>query len=251
MRRFVYVSFKMGNTRSHSFDDTSVDLWWNTSATSEISAGATNDQNQDALKLNKSAMSTSTSEPTKQNSASEQRNNDKLDEFRQDLARKHEKRRQILAEKRKEMQDLRMELSQQKQENEKLRIALNKGAAAENRNNNAEDELFIEELKRENVEMKNKIMELRTELLRSETIGEKNNELRSSIAELQKELQSVNAEVVNFEKERMDYQTHVTALKDVVRVSKEMLKIRESQLNEVSVYLTVALFVVDLVRYII
>lgn len=222
----------MGNARSQSFDEPSVDIWWNTRSTSQISAGLTNEPV--SLKLNKTVMSTSNSEPVKQNDASEQRNDDKLDEFRQDFARKHERRRQVLAEKRKEMQDLRMELSQQKQENEKLRNALNKNAAGGSPCN-AEDELLIEKLKQENVEMKNKIVELHTELLRSQTIAEKNNELRSSIAELQRELQSVNAEVVNFEKERMDYQAHVTALKDVVRVSKEMLKIRESQLNEVSV----------------
>lgn len=218
----------MGNTRSQSFDEPSVDLWWNTRSLPQTTAGVTNEPV--SLKLNKTVMSTSSSEPAKQTDASEQRNDDKLDEFRQDLARKHERRRQILAEKRKEMQDLRMELSQQKEENEKLRNALNKNNGSDY---NAEYEMHIEKLKQENDEMRKKVVELRTELLRSETISEKNNELRSSIAELQKELQSVNAEVVNFEKERMDYQTHVTALKDVVRVSKEMLKIRESQLNEV------------------
>lgn len=156
-----------------------------------------------------------------QASAPIRKNDDKLDEFRQELARKHEKRRQLLAEKRQEMQDLRDEVSKQKQENAELRRLL------QQRNPSTQ-------LEKENEELKQKIVELRTELMKSETLSEKNKELRSDIAKLQEDLQSVNADVVNFEKERFEYQTHVTALKDVIRVSKQMLVIREQQLTEVS-----------------
>lgn len=155
------------------------------------------------------------------------KNDDKLDEFRQELARKHEKRRQLIAEKRKEMQDLRDEILKQKEENENLRRLLEKKS----------DSMQVREdseLQKENEELKKKIVELRTELLKSESLSEKNNQLRSDIAKLQKDLQSVNADVVNFEKERFEYQTHVTALKDVIKVSKQMLVIRENQLTEVS-----------------
>lgn len=171
-----------------------------------------------------------TSVMEEERSAPVKKNDDKLDEFRQELARKHEKRRQLIAEKRKEMQDLRDEVLKQKQENENLRRLLEQRTDVSTTPNS-------EQLQRENEELKKKVIELRTELIKSEILSEKNNQLRSDIAKLQEELQSVNAEVVGFEKERFDYQTHVTALKDVIRVSKQMLVIREQQLTDVSTYL--------------
>lgn len=226
---------EMGNTKSQSFEEPSVDYWWKQSSQSNISLDV-NAPKPVCVKLkNKSVMSSSSSDQSGLNATFEQSNDDKLDEFRQDFARKHEKRRQLIAEKRKEMQDLRLELLRQKKENEKLRESLNAKSSEINPSTEIDQQL-IENLKQENDEMKRKIVELQTELFRSETIAQKNNELRCSITELQRELQSLNAEVVNFEKERQDYQTHVTALKDVIKVSKEMLRIRESQLNEVCLH---------------
>lgn len=150
------------------------------------------------------------------------RNNN--DEFKQELARKRDKRRELIAEKRKEMQDLREEASKQKQENENLHRLL------EQRTEAAENVALV----KENEQLKQTIVELRTELIKSEVLTDKNNQLRSDIAKLQEELQMVNAEVVGFEKERFEYQTHVAALKDVAKVSKQMLVIREQQLTEVS-----------------
>lgn len=120
-----------------------------------------------------------------------------LEEFKLELARKHEKRRQLIAEKRQEMEELREEVKRLKEENELLR--------RQNPNNLTSD-----------------LMEIRR----------KNRELQVMIAEMQNELQELNAQAVNFEKERIDYKTHVIALKDVIAVSKQMLLIREGQLKE-------------------
>lgn len=192
------VATNMGNTRSTEQSSTievEEDPWWNPQSR--------NEQQEKSVAINK--------------------NDDKLDEFRQELARKHEKRRQIIAEKRKEMQDLRDEVLKHKEENEKLRRLL-------------ETKSTDRELLRENQELKTKIVELQSELFKSEILTQKNNELRGDIAKLQQDLQTVNAEVVGFEKERFEYQTHVTALKDVIKVSKQMLVIREQQLTEVSFF---------------
>lgn len=194
----------MGNTSSQPVIEE--DPWWNPSQQHKAQVTFTEQQDR------------------QEESAPIRKNDDKLDEFRQELARKHEKRRQVIAEKRKEMQDLRDEVLRQKEENEKLRRLLKQ------RTESTQDD----ELQKENEELKKKIVELRTELIKCETLSEKNNQLRSDIAKLQEDLQSVNAEVVGFEKERFEYQTHVTALKDVIRVSKQMLVIREQQLTEVS-----------------
>lgn len=196
----------MGNTKSQCNESDTEDVWWKP-------------EKSTVNKENYSQPST----PEKREARS---NEDKLDEFRQELARKHEKRRQIIAEKRKEMQDMRDELLKQRKENEELKKMLRR------RSNSEENET---EIVKENEGLRKEVEELRSQLTKSEELAQKNNELRSSIAELQKELQLVNSEVVNFEKERSDYKLHVTALKDVVKVSKQMLQIRENQIKEVSI----------------
>ncbi|XP_019874328.2 protein Daple [Aethina tumida] len=153
-------------------------------------------------------------------------NREKLNEFKLEIARKHEKRRQILAEKRKEMDALRQEVLLLREENEKLKNE--RGECKPENDGNIE----IQRLQRENEELKMTIEENNKRL---ETIGcltQRNNEMRMQIAEMQKELQELNTEALNFEQEREDYKTHVVALKDVIHVSKHMLQIREAQLKE-------------------
>ncbi|EEZ99674.1 uncharacterized protein LOC107397693 [Tribolium castaneum] len=165
----------MGNTRSAPEHEE--DVWWSN---------------------NKSSVdnkSVEVVEPIEETPADrQQRHKEELDEFKLELARKHEKRRQIIAEKRKEMQDLRDEVKRLTQENEELKKTCGPND--------------LEEIKRNNLELK------------------------MTIATLQKDIQNLNSEVVDFEKERQDYKAHVVALKDVVSVSKQMLMIREAQLKE-------------------
>ena len=164
----------MGNTRSAA--DHEVDIWWDnkpSTPTSEVIEEETKLDRQNRIK-------------------------EELDEFKLDLARKHEKRRQLIAEKRKEMEDLREEVKRLTLENEELK--------ANRRLTHGTNDL--------------------------EDIRQKNLELKMTIAKLQSDLQDLNGEMVTFEKERQDYKAHVVALKDVVSVSKQMLMIREAQLKE-------------------
>ncbi|KAJ8919700.1 hypothetical protein NQ315_006228 [Exocentrus adspersus] len=157
---------------------------------------------------------------------------ERLSEFKLELARKHEKRRQILAEKRKEMEELREEVVRLKKENAELRQTSHPDEITRLRENEELRHAEVDRYRNQNEELK-RILEQKSKLLEvSDDLVEKNRELRVSVAEMQAELQGLNKQVVDFEKERQDYQTHVTALKDVIAVSKHMLQIRESQLKE-------------------
>ncbi|KAI4469633.1 hypothetical protein MML48_1g13324 [Holotrichia oblita] len=160
--------------------------------------------------------------------------------FKQELARKHEKRRQLIAEKKKEMMDLRDELIKEKGENERLRRLLHENCLTSEASNvcsksqktDESSDVIITNIKEENEELKNEVEKLKLMLREKDIIVDKNRELRISLAQMQKELQNVNTQIISFEKERIDYQEHVTALKDIIRVTKEMLRVRESQIDE-------------------
>lgn len=151
-------------------------------------------------------------------------NQEKLNEFKLELARKHEKRRQILAEKRKEMEELRQEVIRLKKENEELRNT---------KCDSGDVDQEKRRLREENEHLKMILGEKSRLLRESDDIISKNRELRVAIAQLQGELQNLNRQVVDFDNERKDYQAHVVALKDVIAVSKHMIQIRETQLKEV------------------
>lgn len=167
------------------------------------------------------------------------RNAEKLEQFRSELANKHLARRQAIAERSREILFLREELAKHKKENEDLKEALNAKKLEEQTRllNDPDDTSWkerFEKLQTENEEMRSQMSEQCEELNRHKDLHQQNHELRLNIAEVQQELQQVNAQVVAFEKERQDYQTHVSAMKDVVKVSKQLLEIREHQLEEVS-----------------
>lgn len=189
-----------------------------------------------------------------------------LKDFKRDLHEKHEKGRQIIAQRKKEMMDIQEELEQQKTINDELRQRITQGdsSSASNAefemykqnqtriqtllNENAElketinnikqqkknEDETTEELQKENLELKQVMEEMKEQLKTQNEIVEKNKELRISISQIQDELQNVNVEVLGFEHEKHEYKIHVAALKDVIRVSKEMLQIRENQIQEVS-----------------
>ncbi|RZC40126.1 Macoilin domain containing protein [Asbolus verrucosus] len=168
----------MGNTRS-VLENQEEDIWW----------------------CNKPSASIHSGEKQMEATNNQKRVKEELDEFKLELARKHEKRRQLIAEKQKEFQTLREEVKRLKQENEEL-----KTRKLEDKTTN--------------------------DLTAIEDIRQKNLELKMTVAKLQKDLQDLNGEMINFEKEKQDYKAHVVALKDVVSVSKQMLLIREAQLKE-------------------
>ncbi|XP_050312067.1 uncharacterized protein LOC126747453 [Anthonomus grandis grandis] len=142
--------------------------------------------------------------------------NQDFSEFQQEFERKHEKRREILAAKKKQFDDLREEVRHLTEENTKLKSLL------------SSREPLLDEFNKivaENASLKQELT-CKTQLL------EKNRELKINIAQMHQELQNLNGIAVEFEREKEQYKNHVAALKDVIAVSKKMLLIRESQLQE-------------------
>lgn len=207
------------NTTTNMFQDerTPEDLWWNNPVNNETKAKLEpnlTDDNNERVERKKLL-------------------NKELDDFKRDLHTKHEEKRQLIIQKKQELINLRAELKLQKMINEDLQNKLS--GSSNNRNNEDNNEYDrLEKILKENEEQKKLIEELKERVTKYEEVNEKNNELRVNLAKLQDELQSVNAEVLDFESERNEYKTHVTALKDVVKVTKEMLNIRENQIQEVS-----------------
>lgn len=213
----------MGNAKSTTSDKrTPEDLWWNVTETKN----KTENTSQIVVK----------SDSNTERSERKIQLNKELDEFKKDLHTKHEEGRRIIAERKQELNYLRLQLKLKTMINEELREQLE-----ENPNNPGASDTTtskcnrIEELLNENEEQRKLIEEMKIKLEAYSEIKAKNQELRVNVATLQEDLQNINAEVLNFESERNEYQTHVTALKDVIKVSKEMLNIRENQIQEVRV----------------
>lgn len=202
----------MGNTRSSHFEKKPDDVWWPNSKSNEpndnISSCST-----DTIDINEKQL--------REDSVR------KLDEFKLELARKREKRKEIINQKRQEMEELREELQRLRDENERLRRVQNLGED----NSDSANEIY--RLRQENETLRMLVTEKGRLLHESEQILDKNRELRLQTVEMQQELQRLNNVMLNFEKERQDYKEHVVALKNVIAVSKNMLQIRETELTEV------------------
>nr|XP_023023381.1 myosin heavy chain, striated muscle [Leptinotarsa decemlineata] len=212
----------MGNINSAHFDETVDDLWWSTNepnCENRIAKSSTSEYTAS----NKSVANESSSRVL-----SEEKE-EILSEFKLELARKHEKRKGIILEKKKEMDDLRQEILRLKKENEDLRKLKVTDEQIETDIGKSET---IERLRAEIEDLKNRLEEKSRLLQDSECIIEKNRELKKNIAALQADLQSLNTKFVCFETERQEYKNHVAALKDVISVSKHMLHIKETELTE-------------------
>lgn len=205
----------MGNTRSSHFEQKLDDVWLLNTKTNEV-------------EQNRPSCSDDSVEVTEKRLSKDSVR--KLDEFKLELARKREKRKEIIDQKKIEMEELHEEIQRLREENDALRRVQHQ------QQDNSEYFYRISRLEEENQTLKMLVSEKGRLLLESEKIIDKNRELRVESAEMQKELQRLNNEMINFEKERQDYKAHVVALKDVIAVSKHMLQIRETELTEVSTY---------------
>lgn len=205
----------MGNTRSSHFEQKLADVWWSKLKTNEVNQNTfpCTDETSDINERQLSEQSVR-----------------KLDEFKLELARKREKRKEIIQQKSKEMEELREEVVRLREENEALRRVQKESSGVQN----CDSEFQIQQLKEENETLKLIVSEKGRLLIESEKIIQKNRELRVESAQMQEELQRLNNEMLNFEKQRADYKAHVVALKDVIAVSKNMLQIRETELTQVS-----------------
>lgn len=136
-----------------------------------------------------------------------------VEEFKEELRAKREKRQGFITDLRDEITSLRSQLAAEKELSQKLmddRIATNiaqclqsyDGGDAENDDNR--------------------------------TTQSKEIALRSELAETQFSLQIANAEVLSLSTELAGTRKQVSSLKEVISVSKQMVKIREDQLDQVS-----------------
>jgi len=135
---------------------------------------------------------------------------EEVEEFEAELMRKRQMRREILTAKKLEFETLKREIQELKEENLLLKQAAQTSSSMET---NEQDMSGITE---------------------TSSLIDKNRELQVMIAQMQVELQNLNTCMADFEKEREEYKAHISALKEVINISKKMLLIRESQLKEVS-----------------
>lgn len=127
-----------------------------------------------------------------------------MDEFRDEMTKKRELRAQCMQKLREELTDLRGKLSAEMENNEQLREALElKGASK------TFDELVDE-----------------------------NRKLKVELAECQMFLQTSNSENINATFENQALRDQVKSLKEVVAAVKEMLQIREIQVDQMKAKLT-------------
>lgn len=134
--------------------------------------------------------------------------NQSLEEFKEELRVKREKRQNAIAELRNEITSLRSQLAAEKALNQQL---IDEKNCIRHNDNDAIDA--------------------------SHSINaDQSNMLRIELADVQLALQTANSEILRLTSELAGTRRQVNALKDVIAASKEMVEIREAQLHQVSVH---------------
>lgn len=127
-----------------------------------------------------------------------ERQRKEMDEFREEMNKKREVRQQCIKKLREELTDLRGKLSSEMETNEQLRDALG----------------------------------LQGEAKTFEDLADENKKLKAELAECQMFLQTSNSENISSTFENKALRDHVRSLKEVIAATKEMLKIRECQVDQ-------------------
>lgn len=133
-----------------------------------------------------------------------ERQKKEMDEFREEMNKKREVRQQCIKRLREELIDLRGKLSSEMESNEQLRDALESKCGAK-----SFDDLVDE-----------------------------NKKLKADLAECQLFLQTSNSENINSTFENQALRDQVRSLKEVISAVKEMLAIREAQVDQMKSKLT-------------
>lgn len=158
-----------------------------------------------------------------------------LAEFRKELAIKRKARVKLISEKSNEMEALREALKEEKRlreeavdENTALRalIAANTRPAPDTNESAREADSGSQEHNR----MTGLVEELEKQVTE---VRELNRTIRWELSESNYALQGANTETALLNKENFELKNQITALKEVKKVSKEMLEIRETQLKQV------------------
>lgn len=129
-----------------------------------------------------------------------------LEEFKEELRIKREQRKSAISELRNEMSNLRRELAEEKALNKKL---MNERRRCQCNAVDIEEHSSVDE------------------------IDSSKASLQSQLSESQYALQMANAEILSLTSELSVTKRQTQSLKDVIAASKQMLEIRESELNQV------------------
>ncbi|XP_044735061.1 myosin-10-like [Chrysoperla carnea] len=164
---------------------------------------------------------------------------EKLEIFKKHLEEKRLERQSILSAKKREFDQLRTDLEQQKIQNrilsEKLKELASGNSVTIDNNEISKVVLLesnVEELAKENERLKSQLQTFIEEKQNTEEILKKNKELQIEQASLQHELQSLNKQISESEQQKEEYIKHIAALKDIIKISKQMILIREGELKE-------------------
>lgn len=133
-----------------------------------------------------------------------ERQKKEMDEFREEMNKKREVRQQCIKRLREELIDLRGKLSSEMESNEQLRDALESKCGAKS----------------------------------FEDLVDENKKLKADLAECQLFLQTSNSENINSTFENQALRDQVRSLKEVISAVKEMLAIREAQVDQMKSKLT-------------
>ncbi|XP_077288129.1 uncharacterized protein LOC143912702 [Arctopsyche grandis] len=149
-----------------------------------------------------------------------------MEEFRKQLLIKREARRKIIAERSSEMQKLKQQLEEEKRareevinENTRLRALIAQNSSAS----------LGEPVPERNDDIRTSLEDLENQI---QEMREQNKCIRCELAKCNLTHQSVVEELTLVNKENIELRKHVDSLKEVNKVSKDMLSIRESQLNQ-------------------
>jgi DNA repair exonuclease SbcCD ATPase subunit len=155
---------------------------------------------------------------------------DEMVEFRKELSIKREQRRQILDRHRSEKQELEKSLNQEKKSRMELSEA-NKLLRELLTQNNIEIPDVLQ-VSSENYDLINTITQMKEEF---EDLKTNNNKLRSDLAHSNSALQNAYSDIADVNAQNIESMKQISALKEVVTVSKTMINLREEQLNEVCI----------------
>lgn len=140
-----------------------------------------------------------------------------LDEFKEELRIKREKRTNAIAELRNEITSLRRQLADEKEITKQLKQERNSRNLCQICNSIYDSLENIENSVQPNFEMNGT-----------------NITLRSQLAELQFSLQNANAEILTLTSELAATKKQAKSLKEVIAASKEIIEIRETELTQVT-----------------
>lgn len=147
-----------------------------------------------------------------------------LEEFKEELRIKREKRQNAIADLRNEITSLRQQLSEEKEINRRLKRGNVCGTSANCES--LETEEIIEDIATANNENDEPV----------QVESKSNITLKRELANVQLSLQLANSEILSLQAELNVRQKQTDTLKEVNTVSKQMIQIREDQLNQVNIF---------------